>query len=266
MIASDLDGTLFDADHQLAQPTVAALRRARSVGIKVVAATGRAPLSAMERLAPHDVVDALICSNGSIVHDVHTDDRAHHFPIAPEHVAEIFSSLDAAIAGLSYCWELPDHCAWDAEFDVVARTHEDLGPYRTGPRPNGSTSVTKIMVRHDTLVRQDLAHAIRPHLPAPLTIGSSGVEFVEITGVGIDKSTALEHVVSGWGFDAGHVVAFGDNHNDIEMLHWAGHGVAVANAVDAAHAAADEVIGHHAEHSVADYVTAIVDHRDGATA
>lgn len=97
-----------------------------------------------------------------------------------------------------------------------------------------------------------------PHLPVPLTLGCSGVEFVEITGVGVDKSTALAHVVDEFGFGATDVVAFGDNHNDTQMLAWAGHGVAVGNAVASAKSAADEVIGHHGDHSVADFVEALL--------
>ncbi len=99
------------------------------------------------------------------------------------------------------------------------------------------------MVRHREVHRQELAELLAPHLPAPLTLGCSGVEFVEITGVGVDKSRALAGVVGEWDADAGDVIAFGDNHNDMQMLRWAGHGVAVSNAVDAAKGAADEVIG-----------------------
>ena len=51
VIASDLDGTLFGPDHELSDHTVDVLRSARQAGWMVVAATGRAPRSAMERLA-----------------------------------------------------------------------------------------------------------------------------------------------------------------------------------------------------------------------
>ena len=245
VIASDLDGTLFGPDHRLSSRTISALRAARRAGWFVIAATGRNPTSAMSRLGEHDVIDVLVGSNGSLVHDPASDTTVHRFPIDDAHLSSLFSSLDAAHAGLSYCWELADSSAWDVDFDDIAREHEDLSMHGPGERPTGDRPVTKVMVRHHDLVGRALADAIEPLLPAPLTVGCSGVDFVEITGVGVDKSRAIAHVIEPLGYTAADVVAFGDNHNDIQMLSWAGHGVAVANAVDAAKAAAQEVIGHH---------------------
>lgn len=258
VVASDLDGTLLGPDHRLADRTIDVLRRARRAGVIVIAATGRAPASAVPLLAPYDVVDALVCSNGSIVHDVVTDTTTHRFPIEPDHLDALFAHLEAAMPGLSYCWEMDDSSAWDAAFDDIAIEHDDLRAFGIGARPMTGTRVTKVMVRHEELLREHLAGALLPHLPVPLTLGCSGVEFVEITGVGVDKSTALAHVVGQLGFGATDVVAFGDNHNDTQMLAWAGHGVAVGNAVASAKAAADEVIGHHGDHSVADFVDSLL--------
>ncbi|WP_162142069.1 Cof-type HAD-IIB family hydrolase [Ilumatobacter coccineus] len=258
VVASDLDGTLLGADHRLAERTIDVLRAVRRAGVKVVAATGRAPTSAWKLLRSHDVIDALVCSNGSIVFDIATETVAHRFPIDAAQLQRLFSDLDRAVPGLSYCWELDDHCGWDAEFDDIAQQHADLHMYASGPRPEPGVTATKVMVRHPTVHRQDLADLIAPHLSDPLSIGCSGVEFAEVTGAGVDKSHALRHVLTAWGHDAAEVMAFGDNHNDIAMLRWAGTGVAVANAVDDAHDAADLSIGHHADHSVAEHLAATV--------
>jgi Cof subfamily protein (haloacid dehalogenase superfamily) len=258
VVASDLDGTLFGPDHRLAQRTIDVLRRARTAGLTVIAATGRAPISAMERLAEHDVIDALICSNGSIVHDVTTNTTVHRFPIDTHHMATLFTSLDAALPGLSFCWEMMSSSEWDVDFDDIAQQHDDLRSFGVGERPDSSVQITKVMARHPDHHQEELADRLLPHLPAPLTIGCSGVQFVEITGVGVDKSHALSHVISGLGFNASDVVAFGDNHNDVQMLAWAGHGVAVENAADTAKAAADEIIGHHGDHSVAAFIETLL--------
>ncbi|MFT4658199.1 MAG: Cof subfamily protein (haloacid dehalogenase superfamily) [Ilumatobacter sp.] len=258
VVASDLDGTLFGPDHRLARRTISVLQRARNAGIIVIAATGRAPISAMDCLARYNVIDALICSNGSIVHDVATNTTVRRFPIEAHHMTELFTSLDAALPGLSFCWEMDGSNAWDPGFDDIARLHPDLRSFRIGERPDPSVQITKVMANHPEHHQEDLAERLLPHLPGPLTIGCSGVNFVEITGVGVDKSLALSHVVSELGFTASDVVAFGDNHNDLQMLQWAGHGVAVANAVDAAKSVADEVIGHHRDHSVADFIESLI--------
>lgn len=258
VIASDLDGTLLGPDHRLSARTVAALRAARAAGWTVIAATGRNPTSAMPLLGPHDVIDTLVGSNGSLVHDPVTDTTAHRFPIDAGHLAALFTSLDNGFSGLSYCWELADSSAWDHDFDDIARQHEDLLMHAPGPRPNGDDPVTKVMVRHSDLIGRQLADRLEPLLPAPLTLGCSGVSFVEITGVDVDKSRALAHVIEPLGFTADDVIAFGDNHNDRQMLSWAGRGIAVGNAVDAAKDVADEIIGDHGDDSVAAYIESLL--------
>ncbi len=258
VIASDLDGTLLGADHELTPRTVDVLRAARERGFYVIAATGRAPRSAMDKVATHDVADVLVCSNGSIIHDIASDSTVHRFPIDPDHLSGLFTELDRAVPGLSYGWEMADSSAWDAEFDDIARRHDDLHPFGIARRPGRHTSVTKVLVRHQTVVRTDLAELLEPHLPAALTLGCSGADFVEITGVGVDKSRAIAHLVGQRGHSASDVVAFGDNHNDREMLMWAGLGVAVDNAVSEARAAADHVIGDHRDDAVADFIESLL--------
>ena len=55
------------------------------------------------------------------------------------------------------------------------------------------------------------------------------------------KATGLAEVAADLGVDAADVVAFGDMPNDLEMLRWAGHGVAMGNAHPALLDVADEV-------------------------
>lgn len=258
MIATDLDRTLLDRDHTVSQRSVEALRAARDAGIFVVAATGRAPLSAMDRLAHHDIVDMLVCSNGSLIHDPRTDRSTDRFTIDATSVADVFACLDAALPGVSFCWEAEDHSAWDEGFNAIAIEHPDLSSFAPAARPDPTLSITKLMVLHPTLERELLLAAIREHLDVPVTLAWSGVKFVEVTGEGISKAHALAVLAERFGVDAGDVVAFGDNHNDIAMLQWAGSGVAVANALPEVHAIADVVIGDHHDDAVAEHIESIL--------
>lgn len=262
MIASDLDGTLLGPDHRLTARTVAAVRAADAAGIRVVAATGRSSLSAVQRLRPAGTIVDAVCSNGSLVHDVVADRTTHRFPIDADHVARLLAMLDALDDGFSCCWETDHGNGWDDDFADIAFLHEDLG---ATPgllhRPNGAHRTTKVMVHHPDLTEQALRDHLTPLLADPLTVSCSGVRFVEITAVGVDKSTGLRHLCERWSIAAEEVVAFGDNHNDVAMLTWAGRGVAVANAAPSAVAAADEVIGHHADDAVAAYIETLLDER-----
>mgnify|MGYP001756842431 FL=1 len=54
-------------------------------------------------------------------------------------------------------------------------------------------------------------------------------------------------------------VAVGDGRNDIEMLRWAGRGVAMGQAVEEVVAAADEVTGHVDEHGLATVLRSLLE-------
>ena len=79
----------------------------------------------------------------------------------------------------------------------------------------------------------------------------SGSDLLEIAAAGVSKASTLERVAGQWSIPAEAVVAFGDMPNDIPMLEWAGHAVAVANAHPSVHAVADTVTASNDEDGVA---------------
>ncbi len=255
LIASDLDGTLFGPDHQLTPRTVAAVQAAVGAGIHVVAATGRSTTSAVPRLAPAEVIDTAVCSNGSLIHDLPTATTTDRFPIAPVMVDRLLASLSAADDRFAFCWETDHGNGWDDAFDNIASIHADLGDERgLERRPIASDHTTKIMVCHPEITQDELREFLVPLIADPLTVSTSGVEFVEITGVGVDKSAAIAELCTRWDIERSEVVAFGDNHNDAALLAWAGYGIAMSNGSDTARAAADDVIGTNADDAVARWI------------
>ena len=90
--------------------------------------------------------------------------------------------------------------------------------------------VTRIILRDPTRSDQDFI-ALARHL------GLHGVTYfvgwsawLDIAPEGVNKATALAEVAEGLGVGAADVLAFGDGRNDIEMLRWAGRGVAIGDA------------------------------------
>ena len=256
LIACDLDGTLLAPDGRMSARTIAAVRAAHDAGIRVVAATGRSTPSAVPRIRPAVVIDTVVCSNGSLIHDVASGQTTDRFQIDPTHVNRVFAVLTAADEGFSLCWETRHGNGWDQPFNEIAFTHEDLGEHPSLPRrPTLWDVTTKIMVRHAGF---DTPEALSTHIQAlltdPVTVSTSGVQFVEITGEGVDKAFGLNRLCERWSIDPADVVAFGDNHNDAAMLRWAGHGVAMGNATPSARDAADEVTGTNADDAVAGWI------------
>ena len=79
----------------------------------------------------------------------------------------------------------------------------------------------------------------------------SGAPFVEIAAAGITKASALASLCAQLGIASSQVIAFGDMPNDLPMLQWAGHSVAVANAHPDLLAMVDEVTATNEDDGVA---------------
>ena len=122
-----------------------------------------------------------------------------------------------------------------------------------------------MLVRAPELSSDAMVAALTPvvgHL-ADLTF-SHPRGLVEMSLPGVTKATGLAEVARDLGVDAADVVAFGDMPNDLEMLLWAGHGVAMGNAHPALLDVADEVTASQRRRRPRRGARALVLGRDGA--
>ena len=256
LVASDLDGTLFGPDHELATETIDAVRRLVARGVPLVAATGRSHHSSVVRLRPAGVIDLAVGSNGATVYDLAADRITMLRGIEPAAVADTVSTLRRELPGLAFAWETPAGLGAEPRF---AARRDPTAARQYNPVAIETADLTdclKLMAIADGDAANDdgLLDAVRALAPEAVTPTSSGIGFVEITGAGVTKASTLAIVAEQLGIDPAEVTAFGDQPNDIEMLRWAGWGVAMGNAHDEVKAVADEVIGHHADHAVAAYL------------
>jgi hydroxymethylpyrimidine pyrophosphatase-like HAD family hydrolase len=77
----------------------------------------------------------------------------------------------------------------------------------------------------------------------------------------VTKAAGLEFVAEHLGFSRERTVAFGDGENDIELVDWAGYGVAVANANEVVKERADYVCPSVDDEGVARVLEAYLDSR-----
>lgn len=253
VIATDLDGTIVRSDGTISPRTKRALATAQAAGALVVIATGRPP-----RWLP-GVADATghhglaICANGALVYDLAAGRTIDARPLDAADVARLMTRLRAAVPGITFALERVDgrfahepdyHPRWSPEAETVVG---DLEPELTAP-------VAKLLGRREGLGSDellDLARAAVGGSAASLT-HSSIDGLLEISALGVTKATTLARLLAARGLGPADVVAFGDMPNDLEMLVWAGHGVAVANAHPDVLAAVDEVTGSNDDDGVAD--------------
>ena len=251
LVASDLDGTLLKADGTVDDRTRSAIADAEAAGALVVFCTARPhrwmrPLA--EETGHHGVA---ICANGAVVFDLHTESVLEATPLDSAIAIELVALLRAEVPG----------GAWAVEH-TGGFGHEPAYLPRW-PVPDGTTvaavealveqPAVKLMLRHAQLSADELllrAREVCGHL-AEFSHSNSADGLLEISAAGVSKASALSRLCDERGIDPSEVIAFGDMPNDLAMLAWAGHGVAVANAHPDVIAAADEVTASNDEAGVA---------------
>ncbi len=251
LVASDLDGTLVRSDNTIDDRTRRALAAAEAAGASVVFCTARPHRGLHELAAATGHRGVVICNNGAMLWDLHTETVLEASPLEPAVARRLVALLEAEVPGGA--WAVERTGGFGHEPEYVTRW----------PIPDGSTVAAvhalieepaiKLMLRHRDLSADALlerAQATCGHL-AELSHSSTNDALLEISAAGVSKATALARLCEARGVDRREVIAFGDMPNDLAMLAWAGHSVAVANAHPDVRAAADEVTASNDEDGVA---------------
>ena len=250
VVALDIDGTLLKwvdgqtEDYEtITEPVLDAVHRALDSGAHIVLSSGRSP-HGMTRIAdmlgiPREEADRLwiVASNGAVV-----------FRYPPMEVVHE-ETFDAAPAVAAVLEHHPNA--------LVAVEERVVGGYRVNRVfPEGEISGEQIITDVHDIVGEPVSRVIirDPEATADdfielaARLGLHGTDYVvgwtawmDLSPVGVSKASGLQHVCDALGLAAADVLAIGDGRNDIEMLRWAGRGVAMGQSVDEVKAAADDV-------------------------
>ena len=258
LVASDLDGTLLRPDETVSERTREAIMAVRRAGITLVLVTGRPPRALAPIAARIGVGGIAICANGAVVWDLDAGTMVDVTPLAADLAAGLVRELREAIPGVLFAVELEHGFGREAGWTdgtgpprprlVERETPEvleaDALEMVTGP-------VVKLLVRHPTLPFPEVARRARQAVGEHAVVTWAGTRLLEISAAGVTKAWALERLCARLGVRRQEVLALGDMENDLPMLAWAGHSVAVANAQPDVLDAADEVTASNLDDGVA---------------
>lgn len=256
MIATDLDGTIIGYDHTrsgfITPRTVEAFQNAHDAGIQLVFVTGRPVrwLAPLEDALGH--AGPVICSNGAVIYDMadHTVLESH--PMQLETVMQardLIATLDPSAA---FGAETLSGFHLDSGFVDRERAHpgdDRAWSYHVGltledvlpDQPEIVKFLAKTRTQDPDAFLADVRDALGELLA--VTHSAPGMALVEMSRPDVNKASTLEHFAASHGISAAEVVAFGDMPNDLEMIHWAGTGVAVGSGHPTLVGAADLVAG-----------------------
>jgi len=243
VVALDIDGTLVDHAGVLPERVRRSVRRVVAAGVPVVLTTGRgwhATRPVFEQLGLP--AGPAVASNGAVTVSF------------PPFILEQALTFDPAevIARV-----LREHPSAALAAEVIGHGYRVTKQF-----PVGDLSGEIEQVSVDDLAGSDIPRlVVRDPLASDAEfirlaerIGLQGVSYsvgwsawLDIAPAGVNKATALADVVAGLGYGAADVLAIGDGRNDVEMLGWAGRGVALGDGSAEAQAAADHVTGRFAD-------------------
>lgn len=246
LVALDIDGTLVDAREHVTPAVVEALTAVRRTGVHVVLATGRSVFGIGR------IIDLLrlpsgycVASNGAVI-----------FTFPPTRVLSAVT-FDARPAVNAVLEAVP---AALVAVEVVGHGYRVNRPFPPGEitgelwvEPLDALTkepVTRVIIRDPQSSAEeflDLADRIGLH-GTNYFVGFTA--WLDLAPQGISKASALDEVASELGVDRSDVLAIGDGRNDLEMLSWAGRGVAMGQAYPEVKSCADDITGTLAEDGV----------------
>lgn len=241
LIATDLDGTLLRSDGTMSPRTARAVQAARDAGMHIAIATAR-PFRAVTPLIDTWPLDAwVVCQNGALVQHLAAPEPVLMFHVETHIARGVIGDMRAGVEGVRFAWEAGDRFGHEPGFDPAMQALLPLDAAHGDALTLVTSPLTKLLAYHDAIAPATLAVAAAELAGERMAITYSGAPFIEMSAGGVTKAHGVAALCAQLGIAAADVIAFGDARNDIEVLAWAGHGVAMWHAGTDVRAVAQEV-------------------------
>jgi Cof subfamily protein (haloacid dehalogenase superfamily) len=243
LIASDIDGTLLNPQFQISPDDLTALRRAHDSGIEVVLVTGRRHTFALPIAQQLGFDLWLISSNGAVTRSLAGE--TFHRDLMPRQICrELVGSMqefrgntvltfDQETKGAIMLEHLDELSAsirrWleknMAYIEFIVPIEKALVKDPVQAMFCGSMArMSEALRMLENSGMEDRITVLRTEYP------ERDLSMIDVLNTGCSKGHALERWAAHRGFGRDQVMAIGDNHNDVEMLEFAGHPVIMGNA------------------------------------
>lgn len=238
LLVLDIDGTIAGLSNHVREPVKQAIRKAQRKGIQVAIATGRMYCSALRFHQDVGSSLPLIAYQGAWIQDPATQQLHLHLPVSRPTAEQLLNyfETEALRPLLSVHFYINDQLyvrEITRETELYAQRAE-IQPLPVGDlRQVLATEPTKILALSDDveIIDQLLGNLRQKYTPAELYLTKSVATFFEATNPAVNKGAAVRYLAEEMlGLKAENVMAIGDNFNDVEMLEYAGLGVAMGNA------------------------------------
>lgn len=238
VVVLDIDGTISGASNEVNPTVVEALKAVKAKGIQVAIATGRMYRSALYFAEAIGADLPIICYNGAWMQNPQTNEKLWHLPVPIPLAAEL----------LDYCEQPQRRASLDVHFYLndqlyVREINEETRLYIERSRIEANAvgdlrqllteAPTKVlaMSSNPAITKNLLSTLKQRYSKDDLYLTQSNPYFFEACHPGASKGKAVRYLIEKvLHLQADNTIAIGDNFNDLEMLQYAGIGIAMGDA------------------------------------
>ncbi len=247
LVALDIDGTLIDFDENVHASVITAVQATVDAGAHVVVSTGRSVFGIIPVLETFGLTSGYcVASNGAVTFTYHptavrtaiTFDPEPAVRAVLEHVPDALIAVEVIGRGYRANRHFPEG---EIKGELWLESVDDLI----------REPVTRVIIRDPQSSADDFV-ALAERLGLHGTNYYVGwTAWLDLAPAGVSKASGLADIAAELGVAQADVLAIGDGRNDVEMLSWAGRGVAMGQAPDEVKQVADDVTGTWDEDGVA---------------
>jgi len=251
MVALDIDGTLLNDHYECDGETRTLLKRLEGQGLEIVLCTGRA-LEPTKKIAEMvGVCSYLITDNGSVTYHIPTKNAVSIKAIDPDHLDGILKILNTKnvhidVTAMDKMFTIPHHAEIAEMYKKYMVNPLILEQLEQLPEPILKATLYGAEKEIDRLY-SELQHQL---IPYKVQCFRSGPYFIDVMNKQSTKGTALKSLTEYLNISSNSVIAIGNYYNDIDMIRFAGMGVAMENAPEEVKQAADFITGSNNQQGV----------------
>ena len=225
LIALDIDDTLVQHMGSLPGVAVDAIERITEAGIMVTLATGRSVSTTFPVARAAGIEDLVVCSNGGVLAMVETHRVLEAVTFDASQVLDQLSELvpDAVFAVENFHGDFLTTNLFDTGALGINIRQVELAELVANP-------VVRLVVRSQSATTREYGKVAKELGFHSVVFGIADVAWMDIAPKGVNKANMLKEVCARRQIDPTKTIAIGDSWNDIEMLDWAGLGVAMGSA------------------------------------
>lgn len=260
LLAVDLDGTVFNSKGIISKKNKQMLYQLESLGVQIVIATGRGLYSAKNVMNEIGIKGHIIGLNGASIFHVE-EEKALHVSEIPHSIVNtvmtigMHSGINIYLNAVDTTYlVLRDHKLYQyfgkkKEFKII-----DVDAVKAMEMEGVVISKILFSSKNSKLLAECYHYLSKLNLEVVYPDSLC----VEITLKGINKASGLMFLSQHLEIRSQDMVAIGDSENDLSMIKYVGHGIAMGNAMDSVKQAADEIIKTNDEDGVAEVIEKLI--------